>query len=162
MSERKTVTAYVVEQVNWQYNDERYYRSDGANEPERVFLDRRKAEAHALELEGGSHRGWLLGIDLLGREEPDWSSLPRDEMISRLRGAGIEPTEEELADITATYDDWQVEEAAEDPTWTYVEWLCRDLADPERWTEEQLRMIWEVFDRQRNFVVVEMAVELEE
>ena len=45
---KKTMAVYVVQRVNWEYNDEYDERCEGA--PLRTFLSREKAEAYAREL----------------------------------------------------------------------------------------------------------------
>ena len=50
--------AYVVMEVSWEYNDEIYYTTDdGAGQPERVFLDKKKAEEYAVEKTADTIRG---------------------------------------------------------------------------------------------------------
>jgi hypothetical protein len=164
MAERKTVTAYVVQRVNWEYNDERYFRCDEGNEPVQVFLDRRKAEAHALELERALGRGNLgHALDLHGTEESDWSTLPQEELVARVRAAGLGPTPEDEAEIRNSYGAYSQAQADADPSWLVMAWLCQAVErESHRWSEAQQRAVWEAFDRLRQYVVIETAVELEE
>src|SRR5262249_45180906 len=45
----KTITAYVVQRLGWEYGDDWYYRDEDGDAPVLTFLDRSRAEAHARE-----------------------------------------------------------------------------------------------------------------
>ena len=79
--------AWIVMQIGWQYNDEYYYASDNdAGTPQKVYLDKKKAEEAALDLNIAALRKEELGsymIDgdistILEIEEEDFKTLIED------------------------------------------------------------------------------------
>jgi hypothetical protein len=155
MSERKTITVYVVQQVHWEYNDEDYTRVDEMNAPLRTFLDRARAEAHRREREQQSpgfdpihYSGWAYEA---------WTTLPQEEFVARLRAVGLDPTDEEVQASTHGYHP----SGGPDPPEDYCTWLYNTVTFGAL-SEEQQEAVREAFDRVRQFDVVPITIELEE
>jgi hypothetical protein len=138
MASRNPIKLYVVRRLGWEYGDDFYYRDEKEDAPLRSFLDPRKAEAdrRAVEWEYVRQReinpfGWIDG----GMEER--SSLPLDQLLERLRQAGmqVEGWPNLAIDLWSQYEDL---------------------------TEDQQRLVWEAIDRIRFFELVEMTVDLDE
>ena len=137
MASQKTVKAYVVQRLSWEYGDDFYYRDPDNDAPVLTFLDPRKAEAHRRECEWRHVRDGKInpfGYADYGLEER--TSLPADEFRERLRQAGME-----LEDDPQRSDYW---------------------AHYDRLPEEGQRLVWDAVDRFRFFTVVELTVEIDE
>lgn len=126
------ITVYVVRRLGWEYGDDFYYRNDSEDAPLRSFLNRDKAEAHRRDLDWAyvvEHKvnpfGWI------DARLQDRSLLPLDELLARLRAAGIADPEADA--------------------WTQYESL----------PESGRRAVWDVIDRIRFHEVIEMKVEVE-
>jgi hypothetical protein len=139
MATDKQLTVYVIQRLSWEYGDDFYYRSESEDAPMESFLDRSKAEARRRQLEWVYVRdkqinpfGW---IDASLEER---SSLPRPQLLERLRQAGLHSEE---TDDGARMDFWQ----------QYDEQL----------SDEQRQLVWEALDQMRFFQLVEMTVELD-
>ncbi len=133
-----TIQAYVVQRLSWEYNDDFYSRSEDDDAPLKTFLDRAKAEAHRRQLEWehvGERQinpfGWIDA----GLEER--SSLPREELLAHLQGAGMRlegEGDEMRRNLWEQYD---------------------------QLPEEGRRLVWEAIDRIRFFGLLEVTVDLD-
>ena len=137
MAMRKTVTAYVVQRLSWEYGDDFYYREPDNDAPVLTFLDPVKAEAHRRECEWRHVRDGKVnpfGYADLSLEER--TSLPIREFHDRLRQAGMDVEgESQHSDFWAQYD---------------------------QLPEEGQRLVWDAVDRFRFFTVLELTVDLDE
>ncbi len=151
----RTVPAYVVQPVHWEYNDEYYYRLGGeadelGDEPsdvpaQRTFLSRKKAEAWRRKREEEA-RGDQDPFDYgaLGGDLEDYSSLSPEEFRDRLRGVGLSPPS------------FGENGRLPDALW---EWWEREVADM---TPAQRSAVWDALDRVRFYEIVETTIDLEE
>jgi hypothetical protein len=137
--ERKTITAYIVQRLGWEYGDDWYYRREEQDAPVLTFLDRAKAEAHRRDCQWRHVCEQKINpfgyVDLALQER---TSLPLPEFLDRLREAGMR-AEVEGGEL---HDDF--------------------LAQYEKLPDEGRRLVWDAVDRVRFFTVVEMAVDLDE
>src|SRR5947209_10900464 len=151
----RTVPAYVVQQVHWEYNDEYFYRLDGdAGEfgeegseeagPLRTFLSRKKAEAWWRRREEEA-RGDQSPFDYgaLGGDLDDYSTLSPGEFRDRLRAAGVSPPS------------FGENGRLRDGLW---EWWEREVIDM---TAAQRSAVWDALDRVRFYEIVETTIDLE-
>ena len=151
----RKVTAYVVQQVHWEYNDEYFFRLDGETgelgegpdgpAPLHTFLSRTKAEAwwrKREELARGDQSPFDYGT--LGGRVEDYGNLTPAEFRDRLRVAGVSPP---------SFD--------EDgrPRGALWEWWDRNVADM---TPAQRSAVWDALDRVRFYEIVETTLDLEE
>jgi hypothetical protein len=128
---------YVVQQINWEYNDE--YHDPGLPEPVRAFRDRGRAEAYRQEQEVKARRAnhctnpfhytWTY-------ELPEISSLTEEEVLARVRQA-----------------DWPLPDG---PPYAWGAWYDTMQA---LLPESELYRLNDLFDRVRFYVVVEMDLE---
>lgn len=159
---KKKVTVYTVQTVCWEYNDETYDRLDWTFDPKsasnpseygtevptlvRSFLSREKAEAHALELERGRRGevGPAIYYGPLGGGLADFTSLPEQQFLARLRELGV---------VLPALD----RRGRIDPGGLY-DWWDRRVA---KLRGDTLHAVWDLFDQVRFYQVVPMQVELE-
>jgi hypothetical protein len=139
VEERKTVKVYLVQRLSWEYGDDFYYRCEDEDAPMVTFRDRNRAEAHRRQLEWDyvcqskvNPFGW---VDASLEER---SSLPTDQLLERLREAGMQVDGEGNAMHQSLWDQYDT------------------LAEPQR------QLVWDAIDRIRFFGLVEMTVDLED
>jgi hypothetical protein len=91
-SKPKHVTAFVVHQRLWWYNDE-YHMPGDPGTPIKTFLSREKAEAYRREQEcaGRKNGEHTNPFTLQGLTWEDWSSVSQDEFDRRMRQLGVDP-----------------------------------------------------------------------
>ncbi len=139
MAQGKTMTVYLVQRLNWEYGDDFYYRNEAQDAPMRTFRDRARAEALRRDLEWQHVRDSQINpFGYVDASLEERSSLPRDQLLARLREAGLQP-------------EGEVDEARMD-LWSQYDAL----------PDEQRRLVWDAVDRFRFFQVVEMSVDLDE
>lgn len=136
-----TRKVYVVQQLNWQYNDEYFYRGYGEGDDEAIkaFKDREKAEAHRQEQEDATRDAWReLNPFEFGGIGEGFSSLSNEELGRQVEAIGLTPPAEDH-----DFRDWCY-------WWEQVRTQL---------TEEQEARIWELTDRVRFYEVVEVEME---
>lgn len=137
---KRTITAYVVQQVNWTYNDE-YYDRYLDNTSLTTFLDRAKAEVRCQELEVEARRSNDWGLYSMGGWDLEsHSSRSPQEIAERMAEVGCRrlPATDPGALFERLYE---IEQSG---------------------TPEQKAVLWELMDRCRFYEVAEVEVELEE
>jgi len=153
MGEQCSGTAYLVCQVDWEYNDEGGYGPRG-EEARLAFRDRDRAEAHRLELERQSRKAWhdpnparfTLDYDSCGDETylSCSTSLDEETLAGRLAERGVPLPPPNSPGHRPRYN-----------------WLSGD------WWEEAQRQVpqadwpwlWDLFDRVRFYEVVEVPLD---
>jgi hypothetical protein len=139
MSSDNLKKAYVVQRINWVYNDE--YYDPGLGEPVKAFRDRRQAEAYRLEQEEAARReheypiGFCGGIDRA-------TSLPEPELVLRVKMLGLPVPDPGPGNYPGQYD-W----------WSWWELLRETLPWPE------LMQVYDLFENVRFFDITEIEVE---
>lgn len=134
----RTVTAYVVQQVLWMYNDEYNDRlASGENPSVKTFLDRSKAEAECRNLERTARANWNY-YEMGGWQLENHTTYSPDEIRDRLRAAGLHPPQDTNA---------------------LVEWLAETDF---RSDEAQFDAVYEVMNLCRNYEVVPVEITLED
>jgi hypothetical protein len=160
VSAKKTIPAYVVQRVQWEYNDEWYDRVEGGDGAVRTYLDRARAEAECRRMDFDHLRKeGISPIHYAGWGHDAWTSLPLPELVRRLRAAGFNPTPEQVRDALRM-SGMKPSGRRDDPE-EYATWLYNTVRF-EALPEAQQSAVWEAFDRVRFFEVVEVPVELEE
>jgi hypothetical protein len=152
----RQVPAYLVQQINWDYNDEYYFRWDGeagelgdgepdALSPLQTFLRRTKAETYWRKLEERA-RGKQNPFDYgaLGGDLDDYSNLSPAEFRDRLRAVRLTPPS--FGENGRLRD-------------SLSEWWEREAPDM---TPEQRSAVWDVLDRVRFYEIVQTTLDLEE
>jgi len=137
----RTITAFVVQRLSWEYGDDFYYRDADNDAPVLTFLDRSKAEAHRRECQWRHVEAEKInpfGYVDLSLEERSSLSLP--DLLRRLHDAGMQVRGEGSSE-DRRYDFWE---------------------QYEQLPEQGRRLVWDAVDRVRFFEVVEMAVDLDE
>ena len=135
------VRLYVVMRYDWDYNDEFYYRSSDG-EGLKAFRNRSQAEAYRMEQERQARDG-VNPFEMNELTLDAVTSLSGQELVSRLRAAGIEaPAIPEDDDGLCELMEWWV--TAEDEL-----------------TDVQKDLVWDLLDKARFFEVVEMEMEVE-
>ena len=138
MSSEATRKVYIVQRLDWEYND--YYFDLKNDEPVKAFTYRDYAEFYRDELEKEANwRYWNPCDFMKGLERA--TSLSEDELLSRLRELGVpEPPMSE-------------------------DGLVRDWLDYEWWEDaiERMRqwdpaLLWKLFDKVRFYEVVEVEL----
>jgi hypothetical protein len=135
-------TVYVVQAMNWEYNDE-YHDPAGEGEPVKAFKDRERAEAYRRELEQDPrvHSCLSFLFTYAGAyqfEEPlrRLTSLSEAELLERIGGANLPvPKEPRLS--------WQ--------EWYELNWGGLEPNERHR--------LYDLFDRASFYQVVEMDLE---
>jgi hypothetical protein len=140
-------TAFVVQEIGWNYNDEYFYRgSDGETDdrPVRAFRTREGAEAHRRALEADREGMEQLNPFEFGQSLAAVTSLTSRELARRLTALGLEPP-----DIEPDEDDGGEE-------WLgWFEWW-QDAG--EQLTAEQNAQVWNLLDRIRFYEVLEVEL----
>jgi hypothetical protein len=137
MSPDRRQRVYVVQQINWEYNDE--YYSPGLPEPVRAFRDRGRAEAYRQEQEVKARRSALCDNPFTytwSYELPDISSLTEEEVLARVRQAN-----------------WPVPDG---PPYAWSDWYDTMQA---MLPESERCRLYDLFDRVRFYEIVEMDLE---
>ncbi|MFO0880182.1 MAG: hypothetical protein U0840_22770 [Gemmataceae bacterium] len=141
MSQGKSITAFVVQRIAWEYGDDFYYRRPESDGPVNVYLNREGADAERRQMQ------WehVLESDInpfayVDASLAERSSLPLPELVSRLREAGLTIPEED--------DDWVLRQHF----WEQYASL----------PETAKQQVWDVIDRLPFYEVVEMQVEMDE
>jgi hypothetical protein len=137
MSPDRRQKVYVVQQIDWEYNDE--YYDPGLPEPVRAFRDRGRAEAYRQEQEVKARRAAHCDNPFTytwSYELPDISSLTEEEVLARVRQAN-----------------WPVPDG---PPYAWSDWYDTMQA---LLPESELCRLYDLFDRVRFYEIVEMDLE---
>jgi hypothetical protein len=139
-------TVYLVQRLHWQFNDSTY--DFKRHEPVRAFRTRERAEAHRRELESEARREAEEFDSSRGPGKFEMpfdppSSLSEEELVARLAEMGLGPPEERYPGAPTIYD------------WSDRDWWEGCLA---HLPDEQHDRLWDLFDRQRFYEVVELEL----
>ena len=125
-------TAFVIQKIGWQYNDEVYFREGDEGTPERVFINKDRAKDHCRHKNIEALRKWgYLGI--FGYSIGDISGDNSKEDV-----------QEQLKEITGeTYniDDWD------------------EMVLPDGLNDEQIQKILDLLPSLRFYELVEVEIE---
>lgn len=127
----KTITAYVVHQRSWNYNDE-YFYAEGTF-PLKTFLAREKAEEHRLSLEREG-RTFDNPFEVEGLSLEEWTSLSKEELDAGLRKLKLNPPD---------HDD-------------YYGWWTDEIEGTV--TAKQRHGVYDLLDRVQFYEVVEVKI----
>lgn len=140
MPAAKSTKAYVVQRVNWKYNDEFYYRGGGEGDDQLVkaFRNRVLAEAHLRKLLNAELE-CLDGVNPFefghGRSLAAVTSMTPAELVKAVQALGLQPPD-----------------------------ASRDIDDFGAWYEwyhgpgEESAAVWPLLDRLRLFEIIEIDV----
>jgi len=134
-----TTKAYIVQRINWNYNDEYFYRGagEGDDQPVKAFRDRARAEAHLRKLVDDECADWD-GVNPfeMGQSLADVTSMSGTELANAVRAVGLRPPDAN-SEINELY--------------TWYEWYSGP--------GEESEAVWRLLDRIRFFEIIEIAVE---
>jgi hypothetical protein len=135
---RPTITVYVVQRLDWAFNDQFFFPAGGMEL--RAFRDPDRAEAYRLELEAATRRGEMEcelanPFTALGNGLDDQSSLDGEQFRDTLRSHGIDPPFEH------DFENWWEDEG-------------KSLSP------EQRRIVWDLCDQVKLYEVVECEIEV--
>jgi hypothetical protein len=131
--------AYVVQRIDWVYNDE--YYDPGHREPVKAFRDHRRAEAYRLEKEEAARRQHEYPIGFCGGVE-NASSFSEPELVLRVKLLGL-----------PLPNPWPGNDGGQYDWWSWWEMLRGTLSWPE------LVQVYDLFDHVRFFEVTEIEVD---
>src|SRR5260370_12760137 len=103
MSADNAKKAYVVQRIDWVYNDE--YYDPGHREPVKAFLDRERAESYRLQKEEIARREHEYPMGFCGGVE-NATSLSETELVLRVKMLGLPIPDPGPGNDAGTYDWW--------------------------------------------------------
>lgn len=136
-----TQTAYIVQRIDWGYDDEWFY-PDG-DTPIKAFGSWERAEHHRREQETIQRRALQESSDNFWGKNLTWTFGSLEEISSL--------SEAEFKDRLRTLDIPQPEHLMDDEAWWNTVW--------EKMTQEQEEAFWQLFDRLHFFTVVEVELD---
>jgi hypothetical protein len=160
---RKKVTVYTVREVQWEYNDEYYYRQELPHDlddvdteefalaffpPVKAFLSPDKAEAHRAELE----RRKRDGVN-------PFSFAGYGDSLEEYTTASGRQFRERVEELGLDFAPLDIDRRGRVVGHNLVQWWEENV---DGMTPEQRDGVWELLDGVRYYEVVPMKVELEE
>jgi hypothetical protein len=140
MASPNAKTVYVVQEMNWEYNDEYHFP---AGEPVKAFRDRDRAEAYRRELEQAPRVQDCLSflLNYAGAYQfddplPRMTSLSQAELLERIDGADLP--------------------APQGPPYSWADWYEITWGGLE---PKERHRLYDIFDRVRFYQIVEMDLE---